>query len=189
MKINLGSGNYPKKDFVNVDKREPADVIHDLNTFPYPFESESADLIESDYLLEHLSDPMRVMKELHRILRKNGRLAIKVSHFSRGYACPNHQRGFDVSFPYYFNPSFNGEYSGTEFKVEKLRLIWNVQHQLKKDTLGWVAYPLLIIGKILDFFANLSPAFCSRIWCGWVGGFEGMEFIFKKSWTLLYFYF
>lgn len=36
-----------------------------------------------------------------------------------------------------------------------------------------------VAGAIIDFFANLSPIFCSRLWCFWVGGFEEYEIHFK----------
>jgi hypothetical protein len=37
------------------------------------------------------------------------------------------------------------------------------------------------IGAVIDFFANLSPWLCSRLWCYWVGGFEEIEFIFRVT--------
>ena len=37
------------------------------------------------------------------------------------------------------------------------------------------------VGKGIDFFANLSPLLCSRGWCFLVGGFEEIEFRFRKK--------
>ena len=36
------------------------------------------------------------------------------------------------------------------------------------------------MGVVIDFFANLSPMFCSRVWCYIVGGFEEIEFDFRN---------
>jgi hypothetical protein len=36
-----------------------------------------------------------------------------------------------------------------------------------------------LLGDIINFFANLSPEFCSRFWCNWVGGFEEISFEFE----------
>jgi hypothetical protein len=42
MKLNLGSGQRPKEGWVNVDKYPPADVIHDLESLPWPWADNSA---------------------------------------------------------------------------------------------------------------------------------------------------
>lgn len=182
-KLNLGCGRFPKQGYVNVDvdERGGQDVTHDLNAFPYPFDGGDFDLVESSHNLEHLADPFRVMAEIHRLLAPGGKAVIRVPHFSRGFTHPDHKRGFDVSFPYYFDPEFPGGYSGTPFELVSLRLRWNGQPYLKKQVLSApVAAGLAVVGGIVDFFANLSPALCSRIWCFWVGGFEEIEFTFRK---------
>ena len=179
--LNLGCGEFKKEGYINIDicdRLEP-DVVQDLNHFPYPIKSDSFKLIESDHSLEHLENPFMVMKELHRILVKDGRLIIRVPHFSRGFTHPDHKRGFDVTFPYYFNKEFKGGYTGVEFRLEKTRLTWFAQHYLKKTVLSKpVYYSSIVIGKLIDFFANISPSLCSRSWCFCVGGFEQIEFHF-----------
>jgi SAM-dependent methyltransferase len=93
--------------------------VHDLDKFPYPFENDYFDLIEADHILEHLTDPFKVMEELNRILKKDGVLIIRVPHFSRSMTHPQHKRGFDVTFPKYFQKEFAGGYTGTDFSCEK----------------------------------------------------------------------
>src|SRR3989338_5028532 len=125
-KLNLGSGEFKKKGYVNVDYysiTEP-DVKHDLNQIPYPFKDNEFELIEGDHVLEHLKDPFEVMKELYRISKHNALIIIKVPHFSRGFTHPDHKRGFDVSFPYYFNPKFKGGYVGYSLVAKKVKLTW-----------------------------------------------------------------
>jgi len=182
-KLNLGSGQFPKQGYINVDLdlKAQADVFHDLNKFPYPFENNSFSLIEADHLLEHLSNVLEVMKELHRILKPGGKLIIRVPHFSRGFSHPDHKIGFDITFPYYFSPTFKGGYTGIEYELEAMKLKWFAQPCLKKDIFPILYYPLRIVDGILSFLANLCPAFCSRVWIFWVGGFEEIEFILKKS--------
>jgi hypothetical protein len=121
------------------------------------------------------------MKECARILKTRGRLFIKVPHFSRGFTHPDHKRGFDVSFPCYFSPSFKGGYSGTEFELKRVRLCWFSQLPLKRTVLSFpLFYLCAAAGWIFDLFANLAPFFCSRCWGFWVGGFEEIEFHFIK---------
>ncbi len=183
-KLNLGCGLFPKTGYVNVDisPRSKADVVHDLTVFPYPFEDESFDLIEADHVLEHLPDVFTVMQELHRILKKNGRLVIRVPHFSRGFTHADHKRGFDVTFPYYFDPAFAAGYCGVTYQIGYMRLRWFAQPYLKKEILSPIAYCLARwVGSMIDSLANLSPILCSRVWCFLVGGFEEIEFHFVKE--------
>jgi len=182
-KLNLGCGEFKKSGYINLDveDRFSPDVLHDLNDLPYPFADGAFDLIESSHNLEHLNDPFAAMTEMHRLLVPGGTLIIKVPHFSRGLTHPDHRRGFDVSFPFYFNPDFPGGYTGTRFDLAKLRLTWYGQPYLKKKVLSPPVHIALSgIGWVIDILANLSPALCSRIWCFWVGGFEELELHFKK---------
>jgi len=185
-KLNLGCGAFKKDGYINVDcscELKP-EVLHNLNEFPYPFSDNEFDIIEADHVMEHLSEPFMVMKEIHRIAKNNASLIIKVPHFSRGFMHPGHRCGFDISFAYRFNPKISPVYQGVEFKIKKIKLNWLAQPYLKKQVfskpLFWSSY---IAGEIINFFASLSPVLCSRLWCFWVGGFEEMVFTLtvKKS--------
>lgn len=181
--LNLGCGQYPKDGYLNIDSdpRSKADKFLDLNKFPYQLPSNHFELVEADHLLEHLNEPIEFMREVHRILKQDGCLHIRVPHCSRGFTHWQHKTGFDVTYPLYFQKEFQDGYSGIDFYVKKVELHWFCQLALKKKTLS--SYRNLIgitLGKVFDFFANLSPYACSRIWCFWVGGFEEVEFIFLK---------
>lgn len=181
-KLNLGSGEFLKEGFVNVDYYSVTkpDVEHDLSKFPYPFEENTFEWVESDHCLEHLPNPFAVMKEIHRISKNGTTVIIRVPHFSRGFTHAEHKAGFDVTFPYYFRKDFIGGYQGVEFESTKVLLTWFAQPYLKKTVLSKPTfYVASFAGKIIDFFASLSPFICSRLWCFWVGGFEQVEFRFK----------
>ena len=180
-KLNVGSGEFPKEGFVNVDYYSVSkpDVEHDLSKFPYPFADNYFDWVESDHCFEHLPNPFAVMKEIHRIAKNGATLIVRVPHFSRGFTHAEHKAGFDVTFPYYFRKEFIGGYQGIEFLCSSVKLTWFAQPYLKKTVLSKpVFYVALAAGTVIDFFANLSPFMCSRIWCFWVGGFEQIEFKF-----------
>jgi len=183
-KVNFGCGDFKKKGFINVDwnKKINPDVVCDLGKFPYPFKNNDIDFIEADHVLEHLEEPLRVMKEFHRITKKGGEVIIRVPHFSRGFTHPEHKCGFDVSFPLFFSRKLDGVYMGCEFETKSVKLNWFSQPYLKKKMLSKLTYYVsLLAGYILNFFANLSPIFCSRIWCFLVGGFDEIEFHFIKK--------
>ncbi len=182
-KLNLGCGENKKEGYINVDRQEivKPDITHDLNVFSYPFSDSSFDLIEAFHILEHLDRPLLAMAELHRILKPGGRLIIKVPHFSRGFTHAEHTHGFDVTFPLYFNKNFTKSgYFGVDFKLEKMQLHWLAFfHLLPVMGYSKLTISLLkVVNSFISFLANLSPNFCSRLWCFWVGGFDEIEFHF-----------
>lgn len=183
-KLNLGCGERKKQGYLNIDWNPEIkpDITHDLNKFPYPFNDNTFDLIEADHVLEHLDKPFLVMKELHRVLKPNGHLIIKVPHFSRGFTHAEHTHGFDATFPLYFNKNFTKSgYFGIDFKLEKLELRWLANQHLL-PVMGYSKTTIAIlnfINEIISSLANVNNNFCSRIWCYWVGGFEEIEFKFS----------
>jgi SAM-dependent methyltransferase len=182
-KLNLGCGAFKKEGFINIDSSifTDPDLIYDLNNVPYPFDNESFNLIEADHVLEHLNDPFLIMKELHRILKNEGRIIIRVPHFSRGFSHPGHKRGFDVTFPFYFRKDLKLGYCGVSLKLKSLKFKWFAQLYLKKTSIPAYKYIAgLTLGYIFNALANFAPNLCSRFWCFWVGGFEEIEFIFTK---------
>lgn len=182
-KLNLGSGENRKEGYINIDWNSLAnpDVLHNLNVSPHPFTDNTFDLIEASHVLEHLDKPFAVMKELHRLLKPGGKLIVKVPHFSRGFTHAEHSHGFDVTFPLYFNPAFTKSgFFGVEFMLEKLKLSWLAFFHLL-PSLGYKKPSIVLLkalNALISFLANLSPNFCSRIWCYWVGGFDEIEFNF-----------
>jgi len=182
-KLNLGCGEIKKEDYVNIDWQSSVnpDVQHDLNIVPYPFPDSYFDLIEADHVLEHLDKPFLIMKELHRLMKPGGKLVIRVPHFSRGFTHAEHCHGFDVTFPYYFNPKFTKSgYFGVEFEVTFIELHWLAFFHLLEN-IGYSNFSIVLlrsINKIISLLANLNKNFCSRIWCYWVGGFDEVEFRF-----------
>ena len=54
--LDLDCGKKKREGAIGVDysDRHGADIIHDLNIFPYPFEDDYADGIYLDNVLEHL---------------------------------------------------------------------------------------------------------------------------------------
>lgn len=72
--LDLGCGKKKRPGAIGVDysDRHDADVIHNLNVFPYPFPDNEFDVIYLDNVLEHLDDPMQVMSEVHRICAVGG---------------------------------------------------------------------------------------------------------------------
>lgn len=182
-RLNLGCGDVHRDGFVNVD-RDPAsaaDVVLDLDRFPYPFGDDTFERVEMSHILEHLEHTREVLSEVARILAPGGILVIRVPHFSRGFTHWEHRRGFDVTFSYYFRPGVSGGFSHLPLRHRSTRLTWFAQKALKKQVLSRPAYYAgLLLGALFDLIGNLDHFFTSRLFCYWVGGFEEIEFVFVK---------
>tara|TARA_B100000768_G_scaffold180850_1_gene201915 strand:+ start:1238 stop:1780 length:543 start_codon:yes stop_codon:yes gene_type:complete len=126
--LDLGCGKKKRVGSIGVDwsDRHDADVIHDLNVFPYPFESSTFDEIYIDNTLEHLDDVIRVMEEIYRICKPGGLVKVIVPYFRSVWACidPTHKHFFTVNSFAYFDPDHiicqRYDYSPARFKKEKI---------------------------------------------------------------------
>ena len=128
VRLDLGCGKKKRAGSIGVDwsDQHDADVVHDLNVFPYPFESSIFDEIYIDNTLEHLDDVVRVMEEIHRICKPGGFVKVIVPYFRSVWACvdPTHKHFFTVNSLAYFDPDHifcrRYDYSSARFKQEKL---------------------------------------------------------------------
>lgn len=136
IKLNLGSGGKPLEGHINVDinpQSPKVNVVHDLDSYPWPFDSNSIDEIVMEQCLEHLIDHNRAMKEVHRILKSGGKTKITVPHFTWQYAYidPTHKHFFAYqTFFYYANDCgyFDFKFSSCKVKLifGKRLSIWNI---------------------------------------------------------------
>ena len=64
--LDLGCGNKKRAGAIGLDinPRSMADVVHDLNKLPYPFEDSGFDEIYLDNVLEHLENVVATVEEL-----------------------------------------------------------------------------------------------------------------------------
>jgi len=79
-KLHLGCGTDIRAGYINLDcvTLDGVDVVHDLSTYPYPFEDNYFDEILAIDVLEHLEDTIAVMEELWRIAKNEAHVIIKV---------------------------------------------------------------------------------------------------------------
>ncbi len=76
MKLNIGAGTDLREGYVNHDiaMLPGIDIVWDLNMLPWPWASVSVDEVVLKDVLEHLTDFMPAMEELHRILKPGGKV-------------------------------------------------------------------------------------------------------------------
>ncbi len=83
MKLHFGCGDDIKEGWINIDIRENKgiDESFDFNIFPYPFNNNTFDYIYSRNVIEYMKDPIRVIRELHRIAKDEAVIEIIVPHY------------------------------------------------------------------------------------------------------------
>jgi len=128
MKLNLGCGEKKIAGFTGVDKirTEATDIVHDLDSYPYPFPNNSADEILMDNVLEHLSDTIRTMEEIWRICRPGAVVKINVPYFksNSAFTDPTHKHFFtENSFKYFQAGHSLSFYSSARFEILKTELV------------------------------------------------------------------
>ncbi len=124
-RINLGCGGTYMDGWVNCDvnHRVKADVYFDANKPPYPLESDMAEFILMDNVMEHLDDIPAVMDELYRILAPGGVLRVLVPYGKTEGALwdPTHTHTFTEQSMDYF--CFNTEKSKITYSTHRFELL------------------------------------------------------------------
>lgn len=171
--LDVGCGKTKRAGAIGIDKnpKTQADVIHDLNCFPYPFDDNQFDRIICDSVLEHLDDLFRVMEEIHRILVPDGIVEINVPYYTSfdAFTDPTHRHFFTSrSFDYFREDYAYGYYTTARFEVRKIHLTF-----LRLKQLGGIS-PHAMLG--IEFFANrwmkIYEAFFAYIFPGHILSFE-----------------
>ena len=183
--LNLGCGDTKLPGAFGVDVtplKDFVDLIVDLNQIPYPFKDDCIDEIHLYHVLEHLDNPIEKMEELHRVLKPNGMLYVRVPHFSSLYAFTDmtHKRPFGLESFDIFRPDFGrGYYTSARFKILERKLRWfytwpNPQWYMKHIVSPiWPRYSWLILKPLIvvvNWLISLSPIFFERFWCYYAGG-------------------
>ena len=96
--LDVGCGDRKLPGAVGIDRLAlPAvDIVHDLNVFPWPVESASFDLVFANHFLEHVTDVLKTLEEVHRILKPGGRFVTQVPYFRSvdAFGDPTHSHFF-----------------------------------------------------------------------------------------------
>lgn len=153
--INLGSGKKYLDGYINCDvvKNIKADKYFDLNKFPYPFNSNFADEVLMDNVLEHVDDVAKVVEEIYRILKPNGLFRIYVPYFKSdgAYQDPTHKHFFTERTMDYFAENFDyNYYTNIRFKKLKSELFCD-----NKTGLSKIRYIVPFKGILKYFLFNI----------------------------------
>jgi len=123
LKIDMGGGLFPKEGYTTIDQ-EDGDITCDLND-GIPLEDNSVGVLNASHVIEHLRDPIKTMREIHRVLAPGGWAFIEVpSTEGNGAWCdPTHISFWNEdSFPYYTNKNKAVFIRNTDIRFSSMRL-------------------------------------------------------------------
>lgn len=186
--LNIGCGKTRIPGSIGVDQEKIGnfvDVVHDLDVVPYPFQDNFADEIHFYHVLEHLNDPIRKMEELHRILKHDGILHVRVPHFSSmgAFTDLTHKRPFGfLSFNCFEIDDYHHFYTTATFRILHREIKYFglypnngiYEKFIHQNQCAWYAKPFV---RLINFMIRLSPTLFERVWCYWVGG--AVEIVFQ----------
>jgi predicted SAM-dependent methyltransferase len=133
IKIDLGSGRDKKDDtYYGVDraKIENVDIICDLDLRKHknlPFLDSSIDSIFTRHFLEHIHNPLFVIEEIYRVLKKGGIVEIIVPHWSwYGSHTFMHNKFFhSKDFDFFDKDDPYNYYTIAKFRVISKKIVYN----------------------------------------------------------------
>lgn len=170
--LDIGCGNAKAPGALGIDSNPgtQADVVHDLNVFPWPLDSDAFDRVVCSHIVEHVADLMKFMEEAHRVSRAGARIEIVTPHFSSrfSYTDPTHVRHLGLrSFDYFmarrplrhtlWTRAFETEFAVPDFYVRPLFRLARAHLRL--------ARPFRLTG--LELLANRLPDFY-ELYLTWV---------------------
>jgi SAM-dependent methyltransferase len=169
--LDLGCGVRKIAGTFGADVRPLAgiDIVCDLARIPYPFGTGSVDEVHLSHVLEHLDNPVAVLAEIWRILKQDGRLHIRVPHYTGTFAWkdPTHRRCFSSESFDYFGVNPYSYYTSARFDVESVRLRYFMQPPGRRVSRVWG----LMVQRLLD----AHPTFGERHVAYLVGGIDEIE--------------
>ena len=155
MKLDIGCGNAKVKGCLGIDtiRTKDVDIIADLNK-GLPFRCSVFDEVYMNHVLEHVDDVIKVLEEVHRVLKAGGKVIIKVPCFSNFHALthPQHKHAFHHNSLMAVTSESKEPYTSRRFRIVKNDYIFKTRK--------------LLIPKLCQttFLTNISICMHLRFW-------------------------
>ncbi|MBI1897178.1 MAG: methyltransferase domain-containing protein [Acidobacteria bacterium] len=164
--VGCGVNKHPGAIGIDRNPKTKADVLCDLDRFPYPFRDASFDAVRAVHVIEHVSDVVRTMEEFHRLLRSGGRVLVVTPHYTdfSSFCDPTHRWHLNSFSFRYFGEDHGGfsYYSQAKFLeisvAVKLLNLWRwlgfqfLVNRFPRFRRFWEHYLCYLVrGKVIEF--------------------------------------
>jgi SAM-dependent methyltransferase len=169
--VGCGVNKYPGSIGVDVNPHTRADVLCNLDHFPYPFRDSSFDGLRATHVIEHVDNVVRTIEEFHRLVRDGGTIYIATPHYTdfSSFCDPTHRWHLNTFSLRYFgedNAGY-GYYSGARFREIRVRVkllnLWKwlgfefLVNRLTAFRKFWEHYLCFVIrGKVIEWELRVS---------------------------------
>jgi len=126
MKLKIGEG----KILHTIVEDKPQEVqqpaqerAHDLNVFPWPFETSSVEEVRIENVLETVNDVVEVMEEIHRICKNGAKVFIVCPYYNSSSSAsnPTIKTRFNFATFDYFKKDVVPSYTDKNFKIVNIK--------------------------------------------------------------------
>ncbi len=164
--VGCGINKYPGAIGIDRNPNTRADVIADLDHFPFPFRDSAFREIRAVHVIEHVADVIRTIEEFHRLAAPGGRILIVTPHYTdfSSYCDPSHRWHLNSFSLRYFGEDSGGYgyYSAARFREisthVRLLALWrylgfeflvNASRRFRRFWEFYLCY--LIRGKVIEW--------------------------------------
>jgi SAM-dependent methyltransferase len=160
--IGCGTAKTPGAIGIDSNPQTQADIIQNLDIYPWPLADNSFDRIVCSHIVEHVADFVRFVQEVHRVAKPGALIEIVTPHFSSRYAYtdPTHRRYLSLfSFDYFINhPAFRPSLISRAFETQSpVPNFYSRVRFAKVRVFLRFARPFRLFG--FQWFANRFPFF------------------------------
>jgi SAM-dependent methyltransferase len=164
--VGCGIRKFPGSIGIDRNLSSKADVIVDLDRFPYPFTDRSFDQLRAIHVIEHVADVIKTMEEFHRLVRPGGRVRIETPHYTdfSSFCDPTHRSHLNsFSFRYFGEDHAGfGYYTQVKFREISVRVkllaFWRwlgfefLVNRFPRYRRFWEHYLCFVVrGKVMEF--------------------------------------
>jgi len=164
--VGCGINKFPGAIGIDRNAATRADVLCDIEHFPYPFRDCSFARIRAIHVIEHVSDVIRTMEEFHRLCQPSGRVVLSTPHYTdfSSFCDPTHRQHLNSFSFRYFGEEHGGfgYYSAARFREISLHVrllaLWRwlgfefLVNRSPRFRRFWEYYLCFVIrGKVMDF--------------------------------------
>ena len=164
--VGCGINKYPGSIGIDRNAGTRADVLAELDHFPYPFRDSQFDQVRAIHVIEHVADVIRTMEEFARLARPGGRIVLSTPHYTdfSSFCDPTHRWHLNsFSFRYFGADNAGyGYYSRVRLREISVRLkllaLWRwlgfefLVNRFPRFRRFWEYYLCYVVrGKVMDF--------------------------------------